>query len=83
MTAPAMTRADALAEARKRWGDEGYGVLGARTGYIKERRSAYQGSFRFQVGYYRQLPKIRKWYLRGAGNSWEAAFADADRRAKP
>lgn len=57
-----MTRADALAEARKRWGPEAkaYYYRGAKLYCVaKDDMSCF-----------------------GSGQSYEAAFADADRRAK-
>ena len=63
-----MTRADALAEARKRWGADG--AVRVRYNTLSH--------LKFSVG--------RRWRIRfysnGSGDSWEAAFADADRGNK-
>ena len=56
-----MTRAEALAEVKRRWGQHATAFLEVQTG-------------KFVVG------GPPDWY--GEGDSWEAAFADADRRAK-
>jgi len=59
-----MTRRDALAEARRRWGHTAYvwiDDLGGRHQHV--------------VGPGRNVPI-------GAGDTWEAAFADADRRER-
>lgn len=61
-----MTRARALAEAQRRWGYAAFVKRSKRHGYM--------------VGFYVQKPVIRKWYIRGTGDSWEAAFKDASGR---
>ena len=63
-----MTRAEALAEARRRWG--------ANVGVFEPSR--------ISEGYYvRSLLGPFPWanVALASGPSWEAAFADADRRA--
>ena len=62
-----MTRAEALAESRKRWPDGG---------------TAWQ---RWQTSDHSE-PAVKcvgpAYIVRGMGPTWEAAFADADRRAQ-
>jgi len=64
-----VTRAEALAEAQRRWG------LRAKLWNRTDPR--YKG--RFRVG--RELREYCGEVM-GSGPSWEAAFADADRRAQ-
>lgn len=61
-----MTRAEALAEAQRRWGKL-YGTV---------HRDRYSGHYK--VGE-RTSDGLVKW--QGSGDSWKAAFLDADRRA--
>lgn len=74
-TAPKMTRADALAEARKRWGQTAK-VCGPPE---RHRDGPY---LTFTVGVWSQdgwdEAATTTWH--GEGVSWEAAFADADER---
>lgn len=56
-----MTRAEALEEARRRWGPEADVRQGIVENYLNHAVCGPRG-------------------LMGAGDSWEAAFADADRR---
>ena len=72
-----MTQAEALQEARKRWGMNGQA-------WRKNRRSSpknlIHGTTRYFVsGFARADIGDRKY---GSGESWESAFADADRREK-
>jgi hypothetical protein len=60
-----MTYREALLEARRRWGDNGY-VYGRRL----PKRTWYS------VG----VSANRMYTRKGKGDSWEAAFADADSR---
>ena len=65
-----MTRAEALAEARKRWGSD-----------ATVEASRYDGPLVYYVGEIAPTltSSIRtKW---GEGESWKAAFRDADRRS--
>jgi hypothetical protein len=61
-----MTRDEAQAEARRRWGSDGY---------------AWTDSAGYRVGV---IPrdKITGGIIRGRGPTYEAAFADADRRER-
>ena len=70
-----MTKRDALAEARRRWG-----FLGSVWYYPK-----CSHSFHFRVGTTRRAGPDRLLVdckVKGIGGTWEAAFADADRREK-
>lgn len=72
-----MTRKEALAEAQRRWG---------RDGKVRQRLSG-ASRFRFQVGVggnppYPVLNPSRFFVINGSGDSWEAAFADADERKR-
>lgn len=69
-----MTRAQALQEARRRWGSDGHAAV-AR--YAHLRPTYHVGRKATRTGFAR----YRKNTL-GRGDSWEAAFADADRREK-
>lgn len=65
-----MTRAEALAEARRRW----------RFGAVRRQTSsAHRG---YQVGEVRGLGWGRAFESMGSGTSWEAAFAEADRKRR-
>lgn len=68
-----MRRAQAEAEAKKRWGAEG-DVIALRW---EKRRGKIV--FRYRVGYGTSL--MRRGIFNGEGGSYEEAFADADRRA--
>lgn len=59
-----MTRAEALAEARKRWGSEAI-IFNQGRVYLLAPSGSFEGNPRS-----------------GWGRSWEAAFADADRRER-
>lgn len=70
-----MTRMEALAEAQRRWGPTAYAdaMPPEDTGL----------SFTdYAVGYDAEDPDEPEEVQKGHGDSWEAAFADADRRAK-
>jgi hypothetical protein len=62
-----MTEAEALQEAKRRWGKQGYvrGEMGAV-------------SSRFSVG----ICEGVLFFVKGYGGNWEEAFAGADRNAK-
>jgi len=62
-----MTEAEALQEARRRWGEHGYvrGETGAVSG-------------RFSVGFCDGV----LFFVKGYGATWEEAFANADRNAR-
>jgi hypothetical protein len=62
-----MTKAEALKEARRRWGHKGRAWVGARSSPLA----------RYRVGYYYN-PAVSSSRICGAGKSWEAAFIDAD-----
>lgn len=88
MTAPRMTRADALAEARKRWGEKGeVNIFTEDASLVPEGEEAIQ---QFEVGVLivvwddddEPLSRHEEPAVKGSGDSWEAAFADADRRAE-
>lgn len=65
-----MTRAEALAEARKRWGRQARAYSGRQPdGKMRRYLDPNICGERYQWETYE-------------GDSWEAAFADADRRAK-
>lgn len=64
-----MTKREALAEARRRWGRSAYTVS---TNPVLAQRFGVRASY--HVGFVGME--------RGTGNTWEAAFADADRREK-
>jgi hypothetical protein len=90
-----MTREDALAEARRRWGPQGealsivdtigtFGGLG-----IVFRACVGEPSFEvmctakahFSVGIWNEPPELGyKYITKGEGGSWEEALADADAR---
>ena len=59
----AMTHEEALQQAMRRWGDQGY--VRHETGAIQER---------FAVG----IRDGVLFYVKGSGSSWEEAFATAD-----
>ena len=61
-----MTRRQALAEARRRWGQRGAVELDATHSLP---------AYRCRVGYLRQDGRLDR---RGHGETWAAAFADAD-----
>lgn len=65
-----MTKAQALAEAQRRWGIKGR--LGLR------RKNAPN---RYHVGIFKTVP-FPHTDVQGLGDTWEAAFADADQREK-
>ena len=69
MTAPKMTRVEARAEAKRRYGEERGIVVHLYPGSPIEE---------FRIG---ELVGLSDEEWRGRGNSWEAAFADADRQA--
>lgn len=62
-----MKQQEAVNEAQKRWGDAVFAE------YFKSKVGG-----RFYVGI--KTP-AHKWVWKGKGDSWEAAFADADKRA--
>jgi hypothetical protein len=64
-----VTQSEALQEARRRWGDFGFARIAP---YVYRPRKALPP---YSVG---RADKA----VYGAGDSWEAAFADADRREK-
>lgn len=66
-----MTRAEALEEARRRWGPSAWVIL---------RRKSERN--RFVVGVVRAQPRTGRWPL-GVGTSWAEAFASAERGAMP
>ena len=78
MTKPqGMTRAEAQAEAEARWGNLAYAKPHTRLGY------EYTGMLKM-VGV-RVLGRYGKYgeELYGAGETWEIAFAQAERRGHP
>jgi hypothetical protein len=65
-----MTDNEALAEARRRWGD---------TAKVRhDTGPARRGSRPYAVG----VRKIGAFFICGEGDSWEEAFQDADRRPR-
>lgn len=67
-----MTRAEALVQAMSRWGP--HAVVGkVPPGVPAQRVGRY---------YVRSVPWVDAFAVQGAGESWEAAFADADRSAE-
>lgn len=71
-----MTRAEALAEARRRWKAPGRRVIARFS--IMSHRSNGRG---YMVGWERFPHFGERFEQVDEGPSWEAAFADADRRA--
>ena len=72
-----MTRAEALAEAQRRWGSYGdapHSYAPATAYWIP----CADDTETFYVG---TLKADGSADVKGSGDSWEAAFADADRRA--
>jgi hypothetical protein len=63
-----MTDDEALVEARRRWGD----CAKVRN----DTKRASRGARPYAVG----VLEMRAFFIRGEGDSWEAAFQDADRR---
>ena len=77
-----MTREEARAEAKRRWGDDGDAqivkALWAGLDYdTLTAFEAYEGGL-CAVG---NRQAIRLMHIRGTGATWEAAFADATRRS--
>ena len=72
-----MTKAEALAEARKRWGGNPHRFVTVLE-YVRRGKSHFAVGYEV-AGIYSPTPKFK---AMGRGASWEAAFADADRRAK-
>ena len=82
-----MTQAEALAEAQRRWGQGGFVDARIRLGYgcrenvecvvytVGDSRDVYQAANERQA----EIDGCEE-YPMGQGDSWEAAFADADRR---
>ena len=74
-----MTRTEAQKEAQKRWS-----IRGSRTGCVRLQMEGSSGLF--EVGHRIGPPKLQEgqsdptFSVKGAGNSWDAAFANADRR---
>lgn len=69
-----MTRAEALAEAQRRWGTNAY----VQRGPISD---TYRVGTEHFDPFYPGNPADH-FEVKGSGDSWEAAFADADRRAE-
>lgn len=68
-----MTKRDALAEARRRWGQEG----AVRLQWIP----GTKGDTQRRVGYrFDKGNGIGGFVICGTGDTWAAAFADADQR---
>lgn len=63
-----MTKRQALAEARRRWG---------KSAAVKENLDGAKHQAKCKVGIASWI-----WSPRGQGDTWEEAFADADRGAK-
>ena len=68
-----MTKREALTEARRRWGKQAY--------VREERTTSLHPPYLVGVMYGRIDPPDRCRAL-GMGDTWEAAFADADQRQK-
>ena len=61
-----MTSEEALLEARRRWGLKAFAVMVAKSFVVGTAQFPLMGDAIFN--------------MRGVGDSWEAAFAEADRR---
>lgn len=72
-----MTRAEALAEAKRRWGPDGHVSYGMIHGYRVGTKLPSATALMDVKGSAPHLTKPRK-----GRNGWVDAFADADRRAK-
>ena len=68
-----MTKREALTEARRRWGVQGY---------AREQASLLHEFCLVGYKYPSFSPPHSRKRCLGHGNSWELAFADADRREK-
>lgn len=75
-----MTDHEALLEAQRRWGTESSPrpTLRLEPGVHRDGTPFGRG---FKVGLWCHEASTRAFYPKGEGGSWEAAFADADRRA--
>lgn len=63
-----ITREEALKEAQRRWG--------VNCAWISDPQQSKSGLFEVASGTF-------GYYLKGSGDSWESAFADADKKEKP
>lgn len=73
-----MTRAEALAEAKRRWGPEAVVSSWRHIGAHGKRRGQ---RWEYQVGCMEGVGEEYGATWKGSGDSWEAAFADADARS--
>lgn len=76
MTTTKMTRTEALAEAQRRWGTSG--EVNTLTEPRSMREVGDSPLSLYEVGILEGGGG--DWDVRGSGDSWEAAFADADRK---
>lgn len=81
-----MTRQEALAEARKRWGPKGWvSTFYEDASMVPDGEEPLQQQ---EVGLLvvewddDHVHASEEFLVKGSGDSWEAAFLDADRRAK-